>query len=170
MLTCNIGGSLAVRHLGKKMVFDWATAKAGTKKESIGDSKEPSVQWAAFYSDCEHEVHGVKNGHRVTLTYNLYVCRGQGHLAGATPVLDPTQLPLYKGLKRAIASPQILKRGTYEPLEYQEGCCSDITCRSNPRHLAQPQLRTYKQTPQLLAVFPQRRRHEHLRGRKSSRP
>jgi len=32
------------------------------------------VSWAAFYSDVEHEVLEVANGHRITLTYNLYDC------------------------------------------------------------------------------------------------
>lgn len=54
------GGELAVRHDERTEAFDWA------KK-----SGESSIQWAAFYSDCEHEVFEVKSGHRVTLTYNL---------------------------------------------------------------------------------------------------
>lgn len=32
-----------------------------------------TVFWAAFFSDTEHEVEKVTSGHRITLTYNLYV-------------------------------------------------------------------------------------------------
>ncbi|KAK4196281.1 putative 2og-fe oxygenase family protein [Triangularia verruculosa] len=39
------GGELEVRHKGKMMTFDWSTKS----------SKGNAVQWAAFYSDCEHE-------------------------------------------------------------------------------------------------------------------
>jgi hypothetical protein len=38
----------------------------------------------------------VTEGHRLTLTYNLFCVRGNGQLGGNCPWLDPTQLPLYK--------------------------------------------------------------------------
>jgi hypothetical protein len=83
----------------------------GKKRKRTTSDPEPAVQWAAFYSDCEHEVHEVTAGHLVTLTYNLYVCRGQGHLAGAAPSLGAKLLPLYGYLKDALASPGFLCRG-----------------------------------------------------------
>jgi hypothetical protein len=55
-----IGGALAVRHRGQEVLFDWSSKKPG------------SIQWAAFFSDCEHEVLEAMEGHRITLTYNLY--------------------------------------------------------------------------------------------------
>ena len=58
----------------------------------------PAIHWAAFYSDCEHEVLTVTAGHRITLTYNLYVSAGTGLLADKTDNLDPMQLPLYRSL------------------------------------------------------------------------
>ncbi|KAK1622581.1 hypothetical protein BDP81DRAFT_465883 [Colletotrichum phormii] len=70
------GGELAVRHLGNTHTFDWAI-----------NSDESLIQWAAFYSDCEHEVFQVKSGHRVTLTYNL-----------------PTSLPLYNQILTMLTS------------------------------------------------------------------
>lgn len=54
------GGALAIRHSGQDVLFDWSSEQ--TK----------SIQWAAFFSDCEHEVLEVTDGHRVTLAYNLY--------------------------------------------------------------------------------------------------
>lgn len=35
-------------------------------------------------------------GHRLTLTYNLFCVRGNGQLGGNCPWLDPTTLPMYK--------------------------------------------------------------------------
>ncbi|KAK1478299.1 oxidoreductase, partial [Colletotrichum tamarilloi] len=79
------GGELAVRHFGQTHSFDWA--KSSTKSV---------IQWAAFYSDCAHEVFEVKSGHRVTLTYNLYATAGNGDLGGQISAFSPTSLPLYK--------------------------------------------------------------------------
>ena len=84
------GGALQVRHKGKSVAFDWSTAGRDN------DGNQPSICWAAFYSDCEHEIFEVTEGHRLTLTYNLYSVRGNGQLGGNYPWLDPTQLPLYK--------------------------------------------------------------------------
>lgn len=75
------GGDLIVRHQGKTHTFDWAKR-----------SKEPVAQWAAFYSDCEHEVLEVTGGHRVTLTYNLYASLAVCQLAGRTCAMVITPL------------------------------------------------------------------------------
>ncbi|KAF2840820.1 hypothetical protein M501DRAFT_1010024 [Patellaria atrata CBS 101060] len=65
------GGELVIRHESRTMTFDWSDK---------GEKPVNAIQWAAFYSDCEHEVMEVKSGHRVTLTYNLYVTPGAGDL------------------------------------------------------------------------------------------
>ena len=101
------GGQLTVNNAGtagENVIFDWSTTDHAAPAEII---------WAAFYSDCEHEVHEVTSGHRVTLTYNLYLTRGAGHLAGASPALDSTQLPLYEGLRTALENPGFLHGGEY---------------------------------------------------------
>ncbi|KAF3799742.1 hypothetical protein GCG54_00000988 [Colletotrichum gloeosporioides] len=87
------GGELAVRHNEITHSFDWAE-----------NSHKPSIQWAAFYSDCEHEVFEVKSGHRITLTYNLYATAGNGALAGQTSAFNPTMLPLYQEIKAMVTS------------------------------------------------------------------
>ncbi|CAI0646923.1 unnamed protein product [Colletotrichum noveboracense] len=87
------GGELAVRHNEITHSFDWAE-----------NSKKPSIQWAAFYSDCEHEVFEVKSGHRITLTYNLYATAGNGALAGQTSAFNPNMLPLYQEIKAMVTS------------------------------------------------------------------
>jgi hypothetical protein len=97
------GGELVVRHGGKSLVFDWS--------QSASKESQPAIQWAAFYSDCEHEVLEVTSGHRITLTYNLYVTRGAGLSAGHESALDPTKLPLYDTLKTALECPSFLPGG-----------------------------------------------------------
>ena len=111
------GGQLAVRNAGREIVFDWSRS-AGLLPD--GTTQRPCINWAAFYSDCEHEVYEVTAGHRITLTYNLYVTRGAGHLAGATTALNPTQLPLYEVLGRALHAPGFLTHG--------KKLVSDTTC------------------------------------------
>ncbi|KAK3361121.1 oxidoreductase [Lasiosphaeria ovina] len=61
------GGMLEVRHNGKAMQFD-----CDEDDDNGGGDPAATIKWAAFYSDCEHEVFEVRAGHRVTLTYNLY--------------------------------------------------------------------------------------------------
>lgn len=120
------GGQLAVRNGGKELVFDWSAAAIATDVESTGRTTRASkkakitpapapssLQWAAFYSDCEHEVFEVTSGHRITLTYNLYATRGAGHLTGhaSSGLLNPKQLPLYDTLKPALDTPGFFVRG-----------------------------------------------------------
>ncbi len=57
------GGALVVEHQGEKVVH------RGSLKR---------LSFVAFYADCQHEVRPVKEGYRITLTYNLI-------LAGAEP-------------------------------------------------------------------------------------
>ena len=53
------GGSLTVEHHGGKKVFHRLK------------SQSKSLSLLAFYADCHHEVHPVKSGFRVALTYHL---------------------------------------------------------------------------------------------------
>ncbi|KAK8859871.1 oxidoreductase 2OG-Fe(II) oxygenase family protein [Apiospora arundinis] len=103
------GGQLKVRHKGEEMTFDWSTTRnnqnnQNKKYKSRSDSQ--AIHWAAFYSDCEHEVLEVTSGHRVTLTYNLYAVRGFQRLTGAalspTP-LSPAHLPLFDTIQRTMS-------------------------------------------------------------------
>jgi hypothetical protein len=59
------GGALVLRHADKEWTFDSASLVAGHQK--------PHVGFVAFFSDVEHEVTRVGSGHRVTLTYNIYL-------------------------------------------------------------------------------------------------
>ena len=90
------GGALLVRHRGQVANFDWSKCDLD------------SIQWAAFYGDCEHQVCEVTAGHRVTLTYNLYFSR-VGSLA--QPVTDPARLALYAPVREMLRQPEFMSRG-----------------------------------------------------------
>ncbi len=88
------GGQLKVRHQGEETTFDWSM---------LADrDKTMHIEWAAFYSDCEHEVMHVSSGNRLTLTYNLFAVHGAGRLTGNSLTLDPTRLPLYHAIERMV--------------------------------------------------------------------
>ncbi|KAJ4299289.1 hypothetical protein N0V90_004533 [Kalmusia sp. IMI 367209] len=98
------GGELIVRHADQSVTFNWGASNAGEKNQS-------AIQWAAFYSDCEHEVKEVTEGYRVTLTYNLYYALGVGELAGNSLVIDVTSLPLFQKIKQALYEPTFMAHG-----------------------------------------------------------
>ncbi|KAI0262427.1 hypothetical protein BC834DRAFT_972021 [Gloeopeniophorella convolvens] len=64
------GGALLLRHQGQEWTFDSA--------EELSHAPSPSLGYVTFFSDIEHEVSPVTEGHRVTLTYNLYFDDGEG--------------------------------------------------------------------------------------------
>ncbi|KAI6865577.1 hypothetical protein KC338_g5016, partial [Hortaea werneckii] len=114
------GGALAVRHQGQEIVHEWGAttssppAAAGTKDDNSHPAS--AINWTAFYSDCEHEVLPLHSGHRITLTYNLYLSRGTG-LLNTGPLLPhrllPHQLPLASHLHQSLANPQFKPEGGY---------------------------------------------------------
>ncbi|KAI2473118.1 hypothetical protein F4781DRAFT_380618 [Annulohypoxylon bovei var. microspora] len=99
------GGQLVVRHIGRSVTYDWSTPKAKAEIDQC--------QWAAFYSDCEHKVLQLTEGHRLTLTYNLYAVPGVGQLAGNSPALDVYSLPLYQKFKTALDVLTFMPEGGY---------------------------------------------------------
>ncbi|KAL9101858.1 MAG: hypothetical protein Q9163_002925 [Psora crenata] len=94
------GGALVIRHSDRELRFDW----------SHTDSS--AVMWAAFYSDCEHEVEEVQSGHRVTLTYNLYITERAGwRLHQPSPRVEPSQTIIYGMLADLVQQPGFLPNG-----------------------------------------------------------
>lgn len=93
------GGSLRVAHGGQDIAWDWVSEKPDT------------IEWAAFYSDCEHEVTEVERGHRVTLTYNSYVHERLGGLMGQQIVADKASFSLHHKAEEALASKLFMKDG-----------------------------------------------------------
>ncbi|KAH9808831.1 hypothetical protein Tdes44962_MAKER06250 [Teratosphaeria destructans] len=104
------GGALAVRHQGREIVHDWSAGQGGDPEL---EAKPPCLQWAAFYSDCEHEVMPVTSGSRITLTYNLYLSAGTGLLAGHLRGLQPATLPVLTELKRTLQKDTFMQDGGY---------------------------------------------------------
>ena len=90
------GGALVTRHNGEQITYDWS---------STPNDPPQNIQWAAFYSDVEHEILPVTAGHRVTLTYNLYSCDKVN-----TSTMNITS-PFYINLKAAIDHPHFLRDG-----------------------------------------------------------
>ncbi|KAL3469173.1 hypothetical protein BJX99DRAFT_241925 [Aspergillus californicus] len=94
------GGSLLVEHHGQKVQFNWS------------EKSSSSIQWAAFYSDCEHEIETVTQGDRITLTYNLYVTEPVGGvIPSPTSIVDPKTLPMYEWVKDLLAQQAFMKDG-----------------------------------------------------------
>jgi hypothetical protein len=96
------GGELIVKHGDRSLKLDFAEK-----------STEATIQWAAFYSDCEHEVLTVTSGHRITLTYNLFSTPlFPARLAGlSTPIINAEWMPLYGTLGQALESPSFFPNG-----------------------------------------------------------
>lgn len=97
------------------MTFDW-----GAK------SDHARIHWAAFYSDCEHEVLEVTSGHRLTLTYNLFAVRGAGRLTGESSTLNAAHLPLFRTLKGILSQNPFDGKGKI-PLPTQQQARSILT-------------------------------------------
>jgi len=95
------GGQLKIVHRGRERIY-----------LEQSDFWSNLIRWVAFYSDCEHEVLPVSSGHRVALTYHLYVT---AHMGGLTqPRLqnpDSKDYSVYCGIKNLLASPSFMKSG-----------------------------------------------------------
>jgi hypothetical protein len=89
------GGGLAVSHDGRRAVFDWGPGAA-----------RGEVQWAAFFSNCHHEVLPVTEGARLTVTYNL-----MAHKGGPVPMGAAVAPALHQMLHNLLSNPAFLVRG-----------------------------------------------------------
>ncbi|KAL9968069.1 hypothetical protein ACROYT_G026396 [Oculina patagonica] len=79
------GGTLFVRHMGQERSFNLDPGRVTTK-----------CQWAAFYTDVEHEIKEIASGNRVTLVYHLYSGKG---FKLVTPVAGVDH-PIVQNLKK----------------------------------------------------------------------
>lgn len=71
--TAGAGGELVVRHRNRETRIDMNAA-------------EPSeLAYAAFYADCSHEVEPVREGHRLSLVFNLCLQEGDVDAAPGAP-------------------------------------------------------------------------------------
>lgn len=89
-----------MRHEDREVNFDWEHRSAD------------SIQWAAFYSDCEHEIKMVNHGKRITLTYNLYAVTELLDKANRlSAIINPKSFPMYQDLKCLLQMPAFMKTG-----------------------------------------------------------
>ena len=111
------GGALVTRHQGKEVRFDWSSS-----------AHEPmqKVSWAAFFSDVEHEVLPVTDGHRLALTYNLYCV---DNFQDVTPTLNITNSPFHHELHAAVSNPHFLRDGGVLGFSFQhQYVFRDLNC------------------------------------------
>ena len=95
----DVGGTLTVRHNDQEIRHSWSP------------SSSSCIQWAAFYSDCAHSIASVTAGHRLTLTYNLFLSRSAS-LCNISPFsLSPPTLPLAPQLQSLLRNPHFLTQG-----------------------------------------------------------
>ena len=95
----HVGGQLRVAHNGQETIIDW------------GQKAADKIQWAAFYSDCEHEVLDVKSGHRITLTYNLYVRERIGGIIRHKQSVNSDVCGLSYKVKKLLRDPAFMTKG-----------------------------------------------------------
>ena len=96
------GGELVIRHHGRTVKFDWS---------SPPDNPRKTASWAVFFSDVEHEVLPVTEGHRITLTYNLYSKTCETKAIEAISLHDTSINSLYKELSAALRHPHFMRSG-----------------------------------------------------------
>lgn len=92
------GGALVTRHSGQQVMYDWSSSAAG------GVDDTSSIRWAAFFSDVEHEILPITDGHRITLTYNLY------HCGRYLPEKICITSPFFANLKAALDHPHFFRK------------------------------------------------------------
>ncbi|KAL9968068.1 hypothetical protein ACROYT_G026395 [Oculina patagonica] len=80
------GGTLFVRHMGQERSYNLGPGRVTSK-----------CQWAAFYTDVEHEIKEITSGNRITLIYHLYSGRG---CKLVTPIAADVEHPIVQSLKK----------------------------------------------------------------------
>ena len=98
------GGELVTRHKGQEVRFDWSSSP---------DNPMKKVSWAAFFSDVEHEVLPVTDGHRLTLTYNLHCDHKHFRDVYVVPTesVSITCYPFYRELRAAVSNSHFMRDG-----------------------------------------------------------
>jgi hypothetical protein len=86
----------------------WSSAIRVAQEFRWGDFAS-SIQWADFYSDCEHEVLEVTSGFRVTLTYDLSWTNAPAPLVN--PFMHEQSLPVFAHLQAALRDPNFCAQG-----------------------------------------------------------
>ncbi|KAJ6550249.1 hypothetical protein B0H19DRAFT_1237211 [Mycena capillaripes] len=86
------------------------TFDSGT--ELAASTVSPGLAYVAFYSDVTHAVEPVQTGHRVTLTYNLFLVDRTLPAAG-TRMVPASELALGDSLRTLLVDPSFLPHGGF---------------------------------------------------------
>ncbi|KAI0056408.1 hypothetical protein BV25DRAFT_1832295 [Artomyces pyxidatus] len=100
------GGALVLRHHEQEWTFDSAKA--------VSEAPKPSIGYVAFFSDVEHEVTLVTEGHRVTVTYNLYFTGAEpasAPVVPAVPAIPANEAAFKSAFEALLENPEFLPRG-----------------------------------------------------------
>jgi hypothetical protein len=103
--TAHEGGALKLEHGGSTWTFDSAA-------ELAAPTSGPGVAYVAFYSDVTHAVEPVQTGHRVTLTYNLFLVE-HGVRTPVNRVLPAPERAFEDTLRQLLADPSFLPSGGF---------------------------------------------------------
>ncbi|PYH69790.1 oxidoreductase [Aspergillus vadensis CBS 113365] len=93
------GGNLYVRHNKQVRDLDWSPASSST------------IQWAAFYDDCEREIVPVIEGKLITLVYRLHAVDAGVRYVHPRSSLTPCMQPLKAAVMRILGSSDLMRQG-----------------------------------------------------------
>lgn len=114
------GGSLIVSHDGQSKTIDCS-----------GEEAAYNVQYAAFYTDCQHEITPVTSGYRVCLIYNLTIAQRQQQPTAPRHGTSVEQVATL--LTQIFADPQQDKIAIALEHEYSEAGLSPTTLKGADR-------------------------------------
>ncbi|KAJ6513659.1 hypothetical protein C8R47DRAFT_1206964 [Mycena vitilis] len=103
--TEHTGGALSLEHDGVTWTFDSAA-------ELSAAGSVPGIAYVAFYSDVTHAVEPVQTGHRVTLTYNLFLV-DHGAASTVNRVIPGPERAFENALHQLLADPTFLPTGGF---------------------------------------------------------
>ncbi|KAJ7224714.1 hypothetical protein GGX14DRAFT_350648 [Mycena pura] len=104
--TAHEGGELVLTHGEDKFTYDSAA-------ELRNHKSGPTVAYIAFFSDVKHEVLPVHSGHRVTLTYNLFVDHAESGAFSLPHVPTPVEREFQSGLISLLNYRTFLPKGGF---------------------------------------------------------
>ncbi|KAG8919539.1 hypothetical protein FRC00_011208, partial [Tulasnella sp. 408] len=89
----------------EKVTIDWS-------KPTLSNASTPSLPWAFFYSDVEHEILPVTSGHRLTIAYDIFTTDTVRYrVPGDSDKIDTHSIELFNVLNGAMKDEQFLNKG-----------------------------------------------------------
>lgn len=101
------GGQSILRRGHEEMGLDWSTSKP-----ILGEMGK--LQWVFFSLDVEHEVRPVTDGHRLSLSYDVYRVQSKNfplYIIPKNVVVNPKSLPTYSAFAACLNNADFLPYG-----------------------------------------------------------